>query len=230
VPGNRYKQGYRPRCGQTFFAERRTGNGAAPSAPETIESNRFYPVVIDITDSEAVRALMLRIKKEQGQMDCLVNNAGLVTYEYMRMATKAAMRDLFEVNVFAAIEAMQYASSLMQKRGAGSIINIASIVAVKGVAGQMAYAASKGAIISATLSAAKELASSGIRVNAVAPGMIETERLKNEMGRFPNMSDSIALGRLGTPEEIAGTCLFLASGMSSYITGQVICADGGLVI
>ena len=119
----------------------------------------------------------------------------------------------------------------MQRQQNGSIINMASMVAVKGAKGQLSYAATKGAVISATKSAAKELANDKIRVNAIAPGMVGTERFKNVLQeKFSEKINDIPFGRLAEPEEIAKLCLFLASDASSYITGQVIGIDGGAVI
>ena len=196
-----------------------------------METGSILPMLMDVTDSEAVRDGILRIKKEQKRLDALVNNAALVTYEPLGMASKNTMRDMFEVNVFAMIELMQYASRIMTRQKSGSIVNMASIVGVKGAAGQLIYSASKGAVIAATKSAAKEFAQYGVRVNAVAPGMVDTERFSAEMSqRFSDKVDSIRMGRLAEPKEIAETCLYLASDMSKYVTGQIIGVDGSITL
>jgi 3-oxoacyl-[acyl-carrier protein] reductase len=136
---------------------------------------------------------------------------------------------MLEVNLVAPVFIMQMATKLMLRQSSGSIINITSKVAVEGVKGQLSYSATKGGLNSATLSAAKELSSKNIRVNAVAPGMIGSERLKNVMeSKFKEKLNDIGFGRLGTPEEVAKACLFLASDHSSYMTGQIIEVDGDL--
>jgi 3-oxoacyl-[acyl-carrier protein] reductase len=119
----------------------------------------------------------------------------------------------------------------LQRSGGGSIVNIASIVGVRGNAGQLVYAASKGAVVTATLAAAKELAAKRIRVNAVAPGYIDTEMMRSigEQTHRETLA-SIAMGRIGTPADVAGVALFLASPLSQYVTGTVIGVDGGMLI
>ena len=188
------------------------------------------PVHADVTDSDAVCDVVMQIKKEQGHLDVLVNNAAIITYEPLAMVSKEHMRRMFEVNVFAVIELMQYASRIMARQKSGSIINMASIVGKKGAAGQLIHSASKGAVISATLSAAKELAASGVRVNAIAPGMVGSERFKNEVQRFSQKIEDIRVGRIAEPEEIASAIAFLASDDASYITGQIIGMDGCMLL
>jgi 3-oxoacyl-[acyl-carrier protein] reductase len=126
---------------------------------------------------------------------------------------------------------MQYISRIMLRQKSGCIINVASIAGTAGSAGQTVYSASKGAVIALTKAAAKELAPHNIRVNAISPGMIDTDMLHG-IGddRILSNLENIKLGRLGTPAEIAQTAVFLASDMSSYITGQIIGVDGAIVI
>mgnify|MGYP000961376528 CR=1 FL=1 len=191
----------------------------------------IIPISLDVTDSTAVKNTIMLIKKQQNRLDVLVNNAAIITYELLGMISKDTMRKMFEVNVFATIELMQYSSRLMERNNSGSIINIASIVGAKGAAGQLSYAASKGAVISATKSAAKELASKNIRVNAIAPGMISTDRFTSVMNEhFSDRSANIRMGRLGSPIDVAKACLFFASEQSEYVTGQVLGIDGCLVL
>ena len=189
------------------------------------------PLVLDITDSQSVKNAILKIKKEQERIDVLVNNAAIITYEMLSMISKDVMRKMFEVNVFSLIELMQYTSRIMARQKEGSIINIASIVGVNGAAGQLSYAASKGAVIAATKSAAKELAPYQIRVNAVAPGMVNTKRFQSVLTEhFAQRTECIGMRRLGEPLDIANACLFLASDLSQYITGQVLGVDGSAVL
>lgn len=188
-------------------------------------------LIVDICDFAAVKKAVVDIKKAHGKIDILVNNAGLISYELMSMIDYDRFRKMFEVNVIALVNLMQLVGRVMQRQQNGSIINMASMVAVKGAKGQLSYAATKGAVISATKSAAKELANDKIRVNAIAPGMVGTERFKNVLQeKFSEKINDIPFGRLAEPEEIAKLCLFLASDASSYITGQVIGIDGGAVI
>ena len=194
-------------------------------------AGKVIPVDFDICDFDAVRESLIRIKKDVGRIDVLVNNAGIITYEMMSMIDYSKFRKMFEVNVVALVNLMQFVSRIMMRQSSGSIINMASMVGVKGASGQLAYSATKGAVISATLSAAKELASNHIRVNAVAPGMVGTERFKMVMeNNFAGKLSDIGFGRLAEPKEIADTFVYLASDMSKYVTGQIIGVDGALNI
>jgi 3-oxoacyl-[acyl-carrier protein] reductase len=195
------------------------------------QPGKVIPMYFDICNSKELKNAIQTIMGKHARIDVLVNNAGIVSYEFIPSIVKDNLRTMFEVNVFALIELLQLTSRIMMRCQRGSIINIASIVGVNGVAGQLAYSASKGAVISITKSAAKELARHQIRVNAIAPGMVATDRLKKiAEQRFPEKIASIGLGRMAEPEEIANLCLFLGSDLSEYITGQVICADGSMVL
>ena len=134
---------------------------------------------------------------------------------------------MFEVNVIAMIQLVQLASRIMTRQKSGSIINMSSVVGVQGVKGQLGYSATKGAVISITKSAAKELIEHNIRVNAIAPGMVGTERFTAVFEeKFKDKIANIGIGRLAEPNEIANVCVFLASDLSTYVTGQVIGVDG----
>lgn len=187
------------------------------------------PLYFDITNTEEVRKAVLRLKKEQGRIDVLVNNAGMISNQLLGMISMEKTREMFEVNVFGMLELTQMvASRFMMKQKSGSIINIASVTGVEGSRGQIAYSASKGAVISMTKSMAKELAPYHIRVNAVAPGMIQTERLNVTVrDEYKNKVSAIGMGRLGKPKEVADGCLYLASELSSYTTGQILVIGGG---
>lgn len=186
---------------------------------------------IDICDFAAVKQLVMEIKKEQGHIDILANIAGLISYEMMPMIDYDKFRKMIEVNVVSLIYLMSLVSRIMQRQQSGSIINMASMVGFKGAKGQLSYSATKGAVISATKSAAKELAEHKIRVNAIAPGMVGSERFKAVLAeKFSEKINDVPFGRLAEPEEIAQLCLFLASDQSSYITGQIIGVDGGVIM
>lgn len=198
---------------------------------ESFESGCIKPLLVDICDFAAIKAAVMNIKKEHGRIDVLANIAGLISYELMPMINYDFFRKMIEVNVVALINLMTLVSRIMQRQQSGSIINMASMVGVKGAKGQLSYSATKGAVIAATKSAAKELAEHHIRVNAIAPGMVGSERFKAVLEeKFAQKINDIPFGRLAEPEEIANLCLFLASDHSSYLTGQVIGVDGGAVI
>lgn len=196
----------------------------------TSDDDRIRPLVMDVTDAGSVKAAFMQIYKAEGHIDCLVNNAGIVYNRKIGMIVREETERMFLVNVIAVLEMIQLVSRLMARNGGGSIVNIASVTAVLGSPGQVAYSATKGAIISMTKSAAKELAPQGIRVNAVAPGIVKTERFAELYEANGEKIDAriqrIALGRLGTPEDIANACAFLASDRASYISGQVLGVDG----
>ena len=189
------------------------------------------PVYFDVTDYVAVKHSVMQIVKEQQRIDILVNNAGVVTYELLGMIQFETLRKMFEVNVFAMIYLIQLVSRIMSRNEKGSIINISSIVGVNGVKGQLAYSASKGAVISLTKSAAKELSSQNIRVNAIAPGMVDTERFHDVFEKnFKDRLSDIGMGRLAKPYDIANACVFLGSDLSDYISGQILGVDGCTVL
>ena len=190
----------------------------------------FHALYFDVTDATAAKAAMMSVKKTEGRIDALVNNAGVVFNKKIGMIVREETELMFRVNVIAVIELTQLVSRIMSRCGGGSIVNIASVTAVLGSAGQCAYSATKGAVISFTKSAAKELAPMGVRVNAVAPGIVKTERFEELYEASGDKIDArigrIALGRLGLPEDIAKACSFLASDNSSYISGQILGVDG----
>ena len=193
-------------------------------------NTRVLPLYFDVADATAVKSAFMSVFKQEGRIDALVNNAGVVFNKKIGMILRPETELMFRVNVIAVIEMIQLVSRLMARNHSGSIVNIASVTAVLGSPGQSAYSATKGAIMAFTKSAAKELAPLGIRVNAVAPGIVKTERfseLYEESGeKIDARIQKIALGRLGTPEDVANACAFLASDRSSYISGQILGVDG----
>ena len=193
-------------------------------------NTKVIPVAFDVTDSSALKAGLMSVYKAEGKIDCVVNNAAIISNQKLGMVTKPLMERMFAVNVFAVIDMIQLASRLMSRNGGGCIVNIASITAVVGSPGQVAYSSTKGAVIALTKSAAKELSPLQIRVNAVAPGIIKTERFTElyeaDGDKIDQRISRIALGRLGTPQDVANAVAFLASDRASYISGQVLGVDG----
>lgn len=184
----------------------------------------------DVTDSNALKAGLMSIYKAEGRIDCVVNNAAIIQNQKLGMVTKPLLEKMYAVNVFAVIDMIQIASRLMARTGGGCFVNMASVTGVVGSPGQVAYSASKGAVIALTKSAAKELAPQNIRVNAVAPGIVKTERFEELYeatgDKINERIEKIALGRLGTPQDIANAVSFLASDRASYISGQILGVDG----
>lgn len=190
-----------------------------------------FIVIYDVTDEAAMKQATIAIKKQFGRLDGLVNNAGVMDEGLLGMVKTDVMQNMLNVNVTAVIQQMQFASRLMMKNDTSSIVNVSSIIGVKGAEGSAAYAASKAAVIGLTLSSAKEWTSKGIRVNAVAPGFIETDLTAHYLDdKKEAVLNSIKMHRFGQAEEVANVILFLLSDMSSYVTGQVIGVDGGMVI
>ena len=189
------------------------------------------PIIFDITDEKAVKEAVQKIKKEQGRLDVLVNNAAISYNESIGMISSQHLREILEVNVVALTSLLQLAARVMSRQQSGSIINISSLVGICGNPGQLSYAASKGAVIALTKSAAKELAPKNIRVNSVAPGLTDTEMFRQvDQKALESRISNIGMGRLAKPVEIADTCIYLASDLSTYVSGQVISVDGNTII
>ena len=166
-----------------------------------------------------------------GRIDVLVNNAGITRDGLLMKMTEEQFDDVIGTNLKGAFNCMKHVSRLMLKARRGAIVNVASIVGISGNAGQANYAASKAGIIGLTKSAAKELGSRGIRVNAVAPGYIETDMTADlPEAAKESFAKQIALGRPGAPEDVARAVAFLAGDDAAYITGQVLVVDGGIAI
>ena len=192
---------------------------------------KVVPIYFNVTDEQAAKEAFIRIKKEEGKLDVLVNNAGVMKDALIGMINKELMDFVFSINVFAVMNMIQLANKLMSRQKSGSIINLCSIVGVEGNPGQLVYASSKGAVAAMTKTAAKELAPFNIRVNAVAPGMINTDMFKS-VGeeKMEHHRNNIRMGRLGTPNDVANAIVFLASDLSTYVTGEILGVDGEAMV
>ena len=185
----------------------------------------------DVSDYTQCEAFIKAVIKDMGRIDILVNNAGITKDGLLMRMSESDFDDVLRVNLKGTFNTIRFVSRQMLKQRSGHIINMSSVVGIAGNVGQVNYSASKAGVIGVTKSAARELASRGITVNAIAPGFVETEMtavLSDEV-KAASIAQ-IPLGRFGKPEDIAKTAAFLASDQANYITGQVIQVDGGMVI
>jgi 3-oxoacyl-[acyl-carrier protein] reductase len=184
----------------------------------------------DASDFKAADELVNIVVADFGGLDILINNAGITRDNLLMRMTEEAWDDVVGINLKSCFNTVKAVTRTMMKAKAGSIINITSVVGIKGNAGQANYAASKAGIIGFTKSVALELGSRNIRSNAVAPGFIETEMTAVlDEKTVQGWRDGIPMKRGGQPEEVANACVFLGSDMSSYISGQVLQVDGGML-
>lgn len=185
----------------------------------------------DVSDFEKCEAFISDVIKEYGSLDILVNNAGITKDGLLMRMSEEDFDQVLNTNLKGAFHTIRFATRQMLKQRSGRIINMASVVGVTGNAGQANYAASKAGIIGLTKAAARELASRGITVNAIAPGFIETDMTDVLPDKVKEASVAqIPLGRFGQPEHVAAAAAFLASEEAGYITGQVLHVDGGMVM
>lgn len=184
----------------------------------------------DASDYEAAEQLINDVVADFGSLDILVNNAGITQDNLLMRMTEEMWDKVINVNLKSVFNTVKASNRTMMKQRSGSIINLTSVVGIKGNAGQSNYAASKAGIIGFTKSVALELGSRGIRSNAIAPGFIETEMTDQlDEKTVQSWRDAIPLKRGGQPEDVANLAVFLGSDMSSYISGQVIQVDGGML-
>lgn len=209
---------------------------SAASADETVRlceelGVKALAVAADVSVADDVTKLVDTVKETFGSIDILVNNAGITRDNLLLKMNEADFDQVIDTNLKGAFLCIKGVSKLMLKQRAGKIINISSVVGVRGNAGQVNYSASKAGLIGMTKSVAKELASRGITVNAVAPGFIETDMTaKLPEAVVEETMKSIPMRTIGKCEDVANLVVFLASDEARYITGQVICVDGGMAM
>jgi 3-oxoacyl-[acyl-carrier protein] reductase len=221
------------KAGCNVVLNARASNEATTSFAEVEAAypGRVTVVYGSVADSATATALAQSATSKHKRLDILVNNAGILRDRLIGMIPDAEITELFDVNVIGLLRITQLAARVMTRRKSGSIINVSSIVGRRGNSGQTVYSATKSAVIGATFSAAKELAPMNIRVNAVAPGLIQTSMIDSiPEDKRKSLESHIAMGRVGSAQDVANTILFLASDLSSYVTGQVIGVDGGLIV
>ncbi len=211
-------------------------SGSEAKAQEVVEKikaagGNAVAMKCDVSDFGACKELADAILKEFGRLDVLVNNAGITKDGLIMKMTESDFDQVIAINLKGTFNMIQNFSRTFLKQRSGKIINISSVSGVMGNAGQANYSASKAGIIGLTKSVARELASRHVCVNAIAPGFVETDMTDNmPQAAKDGMTQMIPMGRLGAPEDIANAALFLASDAADYITGQVLCVDGGMAI
>ncbi len=197
---------------------------------EQKHSVSINPVYFDLSDEEQIKTGVKTIKETKEPVDILVNNAGAIFTALFQMTSMKKLKEMFEINYFSQMLLTQYISRIMMRQKSGSIINVSSSAALEGNEGRTGYASAKAAMITSTKVLAKELAPYNIRVNAVAPGLTQTEMMESSTPEdaLKQTLNRICMKRVGQPEEIANSVLFLASDLSSYMTSQVLRVDGGM--
>jgi 3-oxoacyl-[acyl-carrier protein] reductase len=215
--------------GATVVAAAR-GDNAAPTAAAIAEAGgRAEAIALDVTDAESVAAAVAGVIERHGRIDILVNNAGITRDQLMLRMKRDDWDAVIATNLTAAFTCIQAVLRPMVKQRSGRIVNVSSVVGQSGNAGQANYAASKAGLIGLTKSLALEVASRSITVNAVTPGLIDTDMTRAiSSGAHEDWAARIPMQRLGAPEDVAGAVAFLASDEASYITGHVLAVNGGM--
>ncbi|GIJ51684.1 3-oxoacyl-ACP reductase [Virgisporangium aliadipatigenens] len=220
--------------GATVIVNSRADAEAAKARAAELTEAHCVPadaLACDAADPEQIREAYRRIFGTHRRLDILVNNAGILEDALIGMISDDLVERVLRVNTFGPLHHLQAAARLMRRHGGGAIVNLTSIIGTHGNVGQAVYGSAKAAVVGLTRSAAKELAPHGIRVNAVAPGLIDTDMTRGiPPERYRELVDGIGMGRVGTPEQVANAVLFLAGDLAAYITGQVLGVDGGMRI
>jgi len=217
--------------GATVVVNYAGSRDAAISVVSAIEAGGGHATAMraDVSDPAACGELVSRCIKEYGSLNILVNNAGITRDGLLVRMSDADWNDVIQTNLTGAFSMMRAAAPVMMKARSGSIVNVSSVVGITGNAGQANYAASKAGLIGLTMAVARELGSRAVRVNAVAPGFIETDMTAQLSEKVSQAAlTSIAMRRFGTPDDVAAAVSFLASDEARYITGQVLAIDGGM--
>jgi 3-oxoacyl-[acyl-carrier protein] reductase len=198
----------------------------------SIKNDAFINILyFDITKEDEIKDAIKEINNSKNNIDILVNNAGITLNSLFQMTTLDQWKNIFEVNLFSVVRLTQYVLKFMIRQNSGSIISIASTAGIDGNLGKSAYGSTKSSIICITKSLAKEVSGKGIRVNAIAPGLIMTDMLSSMSNEIiKNTLEDVSLKRVGNPQEISEVIAFLASEKSSYINGQIIRVDGGMYL
>jgi Dehydrogenases with different specificities (related to short-chain alcohol dehydrogenases) len=220
-------------AGANVFACCQTQKEDFDSAVAELESKcnvRIIPVYFDFSDEASIKNAVKQIQSEKMPIHGLANIAGMTGDSLFPMIRQDKMEMVFKINFFSQIYFTQYVVRLMQRTGGGSIVNVSSISAIDGNPGQVVYSATKASWIATTKTLSKELGPNHIRVNAVAPGVIESLMTKTliDEGKMDNKIKKISMNRAGKTSEVANAIVYLLSDDSSYVTGQILRIDGGI--
>ena len=219
--------------GAKVFACVRKNNDSFKSYVDQLEKktkNQIIIIKLDLSNEEEIKNAANEIILSKVPIDILINNAGIIHNSIFQMTSIKKFKEIFDINFFSQVLFTQYILKSMVKNKKGSIVNISSTSGIDSNAGRSAYSASKAALISQSKALSRELGIHNIRVNTIAPGLTDTDMMKNNTAKnvIENVLENVSLKRLADPEEIANAVLLLSSDLSSYITGQTIRVDGGM--